>query len=74
MDDPLSKISVDTDQDMRAVIKSLLSEGFTIDVISDCVKDELERRKISKDEIDEVIQELLRIHRQFDFSPKREVI
>ena len=74
MDDPLSKIRVDTDQDMRAVIKSLLSEGFTIDEISECVKDELERRKISNDEIYAVLQELLRVHRQFDFLPKREVI
>ena len=74
MEEPLSRINSNPDADVRSVIKSLLSEGFSIDEIVDAITDELKSKEISDQDIDEVIKELLRINQHFDKVVKREVI
>ena len=74
MEEPLSRIKSNPEEDVRSVIKSLLSEGFSIDEIIGAVTDVLKSNEVSDQDIDEVIKELLRINQHFDKVVKREII
>ena len=74
MEEPLSRIKSNPEEDVRSVIKSLLSEGFSIDEIIGAVTDVMKSNEVSDQDIDEVIKELLRINQHFDKVVKREII